>query len=310
MKLLLLLAFFVSSLNAAQNDLKEVLGELTNPTINSMMIFTSQDSVNSGSYNFSNIDSDLTILHAPFVLNLKPFTPRWNIFLMGGAGYGILSAHNIYNANGVDILDGLSLINYSAGIGSGIRYQTDFGLSFAAGIEIIYSLTSFAAISSDSSAQEIIDSINNLLKAEHTQSFSNKSIVKIEYDKIFNNYRPYASISASFYGTNTSFDLEDIISLSSNSSLYQLKGGFESPHLYNFTNNQYLTIESYISGNLLDGTVKDVLETDHYFMGGVVGYLYSKEYLKFAHRYFIEYNILEGKGISGYNLGLGFSIDF
>ena len=71
----------------------------------------------------------------------------------------------------------------------------------------------------------------------------------------------------------------------------------------------YFTLEGYLNANYLNGKVQDTVKFDKFLSIGAVAYIYTKN-IQWIKRYFVEINKIKGNGLSGYNIGLGFTIDY
>ena len=84
--------------------------------------------------------------------------------------------------------------------------------------------------------------------------------------------------------------------------------GAESEKLFHYSRS-YLTLEAYLNGNYLFGEVKDVVKFDSYMSIGSVAYWYDNN-VSWIKRYFFEMSTIRAEGLEGYNIGLGFTINY
>jgi len=87
-RLFFLCIFFVNILEASSTQTEDTINSVNIATINTLLIFTSQDGLNSGIYHFTNTpqEIDMTIYHLPFMYNFKSDT-NFNFFVVGNVGY-------------------------------------------------------------------------------------------------------------------------------------------------------------------------------------------------------------------------------
>jgi hypothetical protein len=83
----------------------------------------------------------------------------------------------------------------------------------------------------------------------------------------------------------------------------------ESDKLFEYGQN-YLSVEGYIKGHHLSGEVADVVEFSNYYSVGGVLYYNTPKSPWWASRFFLELSSVDGDGLSGYNVGVGFTLDF
>ena len=142
MRVILVAILLVGYLFAKDVQNQDTINKINNATVNALLIFTSQEGLNSGLYHFTNteVDVDMEIYHLPFTYHFKA-DENINYFLVGNVGYS-----RTYLAGEVQDLPNSSVLNYlnhiqtyTAGIGGGIRYEFKKDLFISGGVEIIYS---------------------------------------------------------------------------------------------------------------------------------------------------------------------------
>ena len=84
-KFALLLILTTPILSAETVD--EVAKKAHLASINTLLIFTSQDSLNSGLYHFTKVGVDMHVYHLPFSYTLNPNDDSIEYFLVGNVGY-------------------------------------------------------------------------------------------------------------------------------------------------------------------------------------------------------------------------------
>ena len=278
-------------------------------TINTLLIFTSQDGLNSGLYHFTNteVDVDMEIYHLPFVYNIKSDTDL-NYFLVGNIGYSRTSLAG--TAQKLDAPATLNYLNhiqtYTAGIGGGIRYEIYDDIKLSTGVELIYSRSGASVKDSDSDFENAIEDFFN---ANHSDNISYKFFALGEYRPIFYEYKPYLTLSYKLYETKSDFSVDEILSFSSESSVATLSIGVETPQFFKFNKNSF-SAEFYLNANYLSGIVSDVIKVNKYHSFGGVAYYNTPKTPWWASRFFLELNKAKGDGLDGYNVGLGFTLDF
>ena len=306
-KLSILLFFIFSlSLNLYAQTIEDVAKKAHLANINTLLIFTSQEGLNSGLYHFTNVGVDMEVYHLPFSFNLASDNSQLEYFIVGNVGYSrVFISKDIVIPPSSRLNYKNHLQTYTAGLGGGARYKMSNTLNFSLGGELIYS-RSGASISQPD--DNIGDAISDFFNKEYNDNFSYKFFAESEYKPKVEGFKPYAKASYKLYETKSSFSFEEFGSFSTQSSIFTLTFGAESERLFTY-NRSYLTLEAYLNGNYLFGEVKDVVEFDSYASIGSVAYWYNDS-ISWIERYFFELNTIRADGLEGYNIGLGFSIDY
>ena len=292
------------------NNPGESVGKINSATINALMIFTSQEGLNSGEYLFTNtpVDLKMEIYHLPFLYNFHS-TTNLNYFIVGNVGYSKVSLNGDSelipgNEEGLNSFNDIKV--YTAGLGGGFRYQLYNKLYFSLGAEFIYSRMGIS-IKSD---KPLGGAIEDFFNKNYSENLTYKFFALAEYRPTFYEFKPYITLGHKVYETKSSFSLEDLSSFHSASSVSSLALGVETPPLYSYTQDNFLTVETYFQGHALNGIVKDVAKIDRYGSFGSVLYWNTLQDPWWTSRFFFEAAIINADGLSGYNLGAGFTLDF
>ncbi len=274
--------------------------------INTLLIFTSQEGLNSGHYNFSNVGVRMDLYHLPFIYHFHSDT-KLNSFVVGNVGYS-----RVYLNEDIEIPDGVRLDydnhlrTYTAGLGGGLRYKLIPTLSILGGVEFIYSTS---GVSIKKPKGHIGDVIEDFFNKNYNQNISYKFFTSLEYRQEIEGYKPYAIVNYKIYDTKSTFTFDTLSKIQTQSSITTLSLGVESPKLMEFSQN-YLTLEGYYHANFLSGSVKDVVKFGEFNALGSVLYYYTPDKPWWASRFFFELNAVKASGLDGYNVGVGFTVDF
>ncbi len=274
-------------------------------SINTLLIFTSHEGLNSGQYHFTDVGIDMEIYHLPLTYQFKS-NKKINYFLVGSLGYSrvfISKEIDIPPSTGLDYNNHLR--TYIAGIGGGARYRLTEDITISGGLEFLYSKSGVSVKSPD---DDIGEAIQDLFKQNYNDNLSYKIFAKLDYIKDINEYKTYAKLSYKLYETKSSFTWDEAASFKSQSSVSSLVLGAQTPRVLEFDKN-YVAIEGYINFNYLTGQVPDVVHFNAYGSVGVVSYLYTPDEDLWISRYFLEVSTVHSSGLSGYNVGVGFTID-
>ncbi len=275
--------------------------------LNTLLIFTSQDGLSSGQYNFTHIGVQMNILHLPFKVQIESNT-NLNLFFVGNIGYSRTFISDIKIKKSIDVrLDIDSHIRtYTAGLGAGIRYKIAKKFTFSGGMEVIYSRSGVSLKATDNS---IGDAIEDFFRQNYNDNLSYKFFTELEYRPIVAEYKPYAKLSYEVYETKSKFNYEELSKFTTASSVIKLSLGVESEPLYNFGVN-YITLETYFNANYLSGVVSDVTQLNKFATFGGIFYYNTPQKKFWSSRYYIEASTVQEKGLEGYNFGIGMSLAF
>ena len=275
--------------------------------INALLIFTSQEGLSSGHYRFTDIGVDMDIYHLPFNYQLPSQENGINYFVVGNVGYSrTFLSEDIEVSPGGRLDYDNHLRTYTAGIGGGIRYEAQKNFYFSGGFELIYSRSGASVRKPD---DDIGDAIEDFFDQNYNDNISYKLFADMLYQPIGYRYKPYAKLSFKLYETKSTFEFDDLASFQSHSNITTLTLGVETPKLLNSDGN-YLTLEGYINGNYLTGQVTESTKVDTYGTLGTVAYWYTPRYPAWADRFFLELSTVNASGLEGYNIGIGFTLNF
>lgn len=303
MKRLFVLLLLLVELNA--EEVGDIINKVNAATVNTLLIFTSQEGLNSGKYTFTKMPTNVNmdIYHLPFTYNFASDTDI-NYFIVGNTGYSRVYLDDKRSSGAPSIsLDSFNQIQtYTAGIGGGIKYKPSKDLSISGGLEVIYS-------SSGISIKETGGPISDFFNKNNTDNISYKIFTLLEYRPIVYDFKPYVTLGYKLFETKSELTVEKAFSFTSESSVASLSLGVESPKLYSF-DKQNITLEGYIIAHYLGGTVREVVQFETYRSIGAVAYYNTPAGPWWASRFFIEANTVNSQGLEGYNFGIGFTIDF
>lgn len=303
---LFILFCFVLTVNSYAKTIEQIAQETYLSNINTILIFTSQDSISSGTYRFTKVNITMDIYHLPFIYHIKS-TKRYNSFLVGNLGYS-----KVYLSKDSVPIDGITLDydseikTYTAGIGGGIRYNITKNIGILGGMEIIYSRSGSDIKTSNT---DITSSVENIFNKNYTDNYTYKFFTLAEYNTTVQEFKPYASLGYKLYQTKSNLDLDSAHTFTTQSSVTTLTLGVESPKLYRYNAN-YLTLEGYFKSNYIAGDIAKTIKFDSYETAGFVTYWYTPDYPKSIKRFFIDINTVRSIGLEGYNVGIGFSANF
>ena len=304
--LFLLLLFYPGQLKANESS-QRAAQNIQQANINALMVFTSQEGLSSGRYRFTDIGLQMDVYHLPFLLQLDVGNEWFNMFVMGNFGYSRTTADEEIDLPQFPAISIEKQLNtYTGGLGSGVRLQTPWDIDILTGIELIYSRTGVHTNRIDT---EVGGAIEDFFKGQYNSNLTYKLLLQLDYKKIIRGFTVSSKFSHAFYETKTEFDVAALASFSTQASVSTLGVAVETPHLFT-VGGLPLTLEGYLNGNLLGGDIVDAVAFDTYSAFGIVAYLYTDGRLSWAERFFVECNGVDSNGLDGYNIGVGFTLDW
>ena len=303
----LLIFFFAISVSYVHAETIEEIAEKAHlANINTLLIFTSQDGLSSGRYNFTNVGVDMEVYKLPFTYQFESEKPL-NYFMIGNVGYS-----RTFISQEIEIPPSSRLNydnhirTYTAGLGGGVRYKATEDIHFSGGVQLIYSRSGASVKKPD---DQIGDAIEDFFNQDYNDNISYELLAIAEYKPVINDFKPYAAASYKLYETKSTFEFDEFLSFDTESSVTRLAVGFETPGLLHYHSN-YLTLEAYVNGNYLTGAVVKSVKFNSYSAVGAVVYWYTPGAPRWAGRFFLEASTVQSDGLDGYNIGVGFTADF
>lgn len=303
----LLAFFYITTTVLHAETAKEIAEKAHLASINALLIFTSQDGLSTGRYNFTNVGVDMEVYKLPFTYHFQSKNSPVDYFLVGNVGYS-----RVFISELVDIPPNSRLNydnhlrTYTAGLGGGVRYKATDEIRFSGGVELIYSRS---GASVKKSGDKLGDAIEDFFNQDYNDNITYDFFSIAEYRPVINDYKPYAELSYSLYETSSTFSFNEFVTFDTQSSVTALALGVETPELLKRDRN-YLTLEVYVHGNYLTGAVVQAVQFDKYRSVGVVAYWYTPDSPWWAERFFFEASAVQSSGLDGYNVGVGFTVDF
>lgn len=293
--------------NAYADSVEEIAKKAHLANINALLIFTSQDSLNTGLYHFTNVGVDMRVYNLPFSYNFDSKNSLVDYFIVGNIGYS-----NVSISKDIDIPPNSNLNydnhmrTYTAGLGGGVRYKASKEVHISGGLEFIYSRSGASVKKPD---DDIGDAIEDFFNQQYNDNLSYKLFALVEYKPKIKNFKPYAKLSYKLYETKSTFTFDELTTFSTESSVTTFLLGAETQELLNYNAN-YLTLEAYFNVNYLSGAIEKSVKFNSYSTLGAVAYWYIPHTVSLVERLFFEVSTIKADGLKGYNLGIGFSIDY
>lgn len=273
--------------------------------INAILIFTTQSGLTPGKYTFTKNNTVLDTFHLAGKYNLEPFSENFNFFFGGLIGYSEIARTNEVNQTSERLTTDNMLRTYSAALGGGIRYFNDSGFSLSGEMELVYSRMGYAWKKENKLGKFIED----LFDSSYVDILTFHVTGMAKYQKEWNGFFPYAVLLLELYETKSAFSVEQITKFTTQSSVANVVIGVESPPLVHY-NKMYMSLEGYFVESFLGSDLPQVVGFDRYSTVGGLAYWYVPNDLKYIRRFYIEVSTTHADGMHGYNIGLGFSLDY
>jgi hypothetical protein len=315
--LFLLLALSLKSAPLPENLAKDVYLA----TVNAAIVFTSQDGLSSGIYRFTKVGVDMRMYNLPLAYQFDPLSENTNFFMVFDLGYSdTRNSADVQNVDPATEPDDpiLKLDNrlqtYIGGIGGGLRYRLSGHSDLSFGAEILYSRVGISVRTSNGLGGSDVE---NFFKEDFNENFSYKLFAQYDYQRLYRGYQTYFTLNYKLYKTLSELNLTDlvndvvgdVVSLNSQTYVATLIIGFETDPLYSY-NGMNLTLEPFVKANYIGGDLAEVTKLKTYGTLGFAMYWNTPKKSAYISRYFIEPSTARGEGLEGFNLSLGFSLDF
>ena len=308
MRLRIFLLLFASTLSfsaSLQKSAGSIAQDIHNANINALLIFTSQDGLTSGNYHFTHVGVDMKTYTLPFLFPISSSYTNLDYLIVGNLGYSeVRLAKDIQD---FPLLTAQNFLRtYTAGLGGGLRYHLSSEWSADVGMELIYSSVGLSMRENSSSLSDFIEDIFN---KNYNTNLTYKFFSSLTYRKKIQDIYFYTTFSMEFFDTKSSFSITSLGKFSSQSFLATLNTGFETQPLYRYK-RYYFTSELYAKYNNLQGQAASSVGFNNFYNLGAVGYWYNEKKNFWIQRYFLELSTAQVDGLEGYNVGIGFSVDF
>jgi len=277
--------------------------------INTLLIFTSESGLSSGKYQFTKRDFKMETYSLPFRHHFEPFNEKMNLFIGGGVGYSITrldtQTTEVKSGKSLELTHDNKLQTYTAGLGLGLRYKSEMGIDFLGSGGLIYSRVGTSVSPND----EIGEAIKDFFDGEYNDNITYKFLLAAEYIKEFEGYKPYIKMDAKSYDTKADFTLDALSGFDTQSRAASISVGAEIPSILK-QEEDYLSLEAYVKLNFLNGDITDVVLFEKYMNIGGIAYWNTPQSPLWAKRFYTEVSTVRAEGLEGYNVGIGFTIDY
>jgi len=309
LRLFFLLGLFISLW--AKTPEEETAEKVYLANINTLLIFTQESGLSSGKYRFTKSNFKMESYNLPFTYHFKPFNEKMNWFIDGGVGYSITkliteTAVSIPgNGGDLELTHDNKLKTYTGGLGGGLRYRSDFGVNFSIGAGLIYSRVGTSITPKD----DVGDVIKDFFDSNYNDNITYKFLLLAEHEKDIFGYTTYFKAGVKHYETKSDFTFSELSSFRAQSNIATLSMGVETKPFFKYKEKN-VSFEPYVKVNYIQGDVKDVVQFSRYINLGLVAYYNTPKLPTWAKRFYLEVSTVRAEGLEGYNVGIGFTLDY
>jgi hypothetical protein len=270
---------------------------------NTLLFFTSENIISSGSYEFGSSDQTLDTLFFPMTHHFESDSDFYNFFVNGSVGYSKYQENNIDLRN--DGLDELDIKTYALKLGGGIRMNIFKDADMMIGGAYIYS-----KVKSDYKTPDPLDTGDVLDQAldyvfNTDRDFDTYELfTSIGYHPTINEYKPYFNADIRYFDTKIDDPYATVSD--SASTISKLKIGVITPSVISIKELP-LKLEFYASDVLLWGDMKEALESDNFYVLGTTFHLGTSGMSDWISEVSFDINIVKGDNFDGFNFGFGFN---
>jgi len=310
MRVFLLLALLIRFV-WAESTPEEAAQKAYLANINALMVFTTKEGLNSGVYEFTRANTTMYVLHLPLAYQFDAFKKGWNLFVIGSVGYSEttmtteLNRTTLSTGSPIALTTTNMLQTFVGGVGGGVRYREESGISASVGAEVLLSRVGIT----NRDQNQAGDIVEGFFKGKFNDNISYRLFLMGEYRREWSGFQPYATLSYELYETKSAFNFSALSKFTTQTSVTSFAIGSESPPLIH-KDAMYLTLEGYLRGSYLGGDITKVVQLDGYGTVGGVGYWYVKDTVAYVKRFYLEVSTIQADGLRGYNVGIGLSLDY
>jgi len=301
-KLTLLLLLSTLILSQAHADLRGEMEDVYVKAANTILFFTSEDIISSGTYEFGDEDSILDTTFLPLTHHFESDSDFYNFYINGSIGY---SKYREDNLNIRGSLDAIKIKTYALKMGGGVRMNILEDTDMMIGGSYIYSkvnsdyITTQPLRSSDP-VDRALDYVFNSDNDFDTYEF----FTSVGYHPTINEYKPYVTADIRYFDTKIDDPYATISDVTS--TISKLKVGVITPPVTAIVGLP-LKLEFYASEVFISGDMNEAIDTDNFFVAGTTFHLGTTTLNDWVSEVSFDVNIVRGDNLDGFNWGFGFS---
>ncbi|RLA68974.1 MAG: hypothetical protein DRG09_06890 [Epsilonproteobacteria bacterium] len=270
---------------------------------NTILFFTSENIISSGSYEFGSDDSTLDTTFFPVTHHFESDSDFYNFYVNGSIGYSKFREEGDYRGN--NSIDKIKMKTYALKLGGGVRMNILEDTDMMIGGSYIYS-----KVNSDYVATQPLNS-SNILDRELDYVFNSDNdfntyefFTSIGYHPTVNEYKPYVRADIRYFDTKIDdphATISDVIS-----TISKLKVGVVTPPVTSIEGLP-LKLEFYASEVFISGDMREALDSNNFYVLGTTFHLGTNTLNDWVSEVSFDINIVRGDNLDGFNWGFGFS---
>ncbi len=275
--------------------------------VNTILFFTSENIISSGSYEFSSEDETLDTHFFPLTHHFESDSDFYNFYVNGSIGYSKYRLENI--DRGAGSLDTIKIKTYALKLGGGVRMNILEDTDMMVGASYIYSkvnsdyITTQPLSPSDSAQGQIDRALDYVFNSDNDFN-TYELFTSVGYHPTINKYKPYVRADIRYFDTKIDdphASITDVVS-----TISKLKVGVVTPPVTDIAGLP-LKLEFYASEVFIGGDMADALDTDNFFVAGTTFHLGTSTLNDWVSEVSFDVNIVRGDNLDGFNWGFGFS---
>ena len=289
-------------LSQANADFQNELENVYIKSDNTILFFTSENIISSGSYELGDEDSTLDTFFFPMTHHFESDSDFYNFYVNGSIGYSKYEEKNIDLRGSLDEID---IKTYALKLGGGVRMNILKDTDMMIGGAYIYS-----KVNSDYKTPQPLDSSDPIDRAldyvfNSDNDFNTYELfTSIGYHPTINEYKPYVSADIRYFDTEIDDPYATIEDTTS--TISKLKIGVITPPVTTIKGLP-LKLEFYASDVILNGDMKNALDTDNFYVLGTTFHLGTATLNEYVSDVSFDINMVRGDNLDGFNFGFGFS---
>ena len=284
-------------------DLRNEMEDVYIRAANTILFFTSEDIISSGSYEFGDDDSTLDTKFLPLTHHFESDSDFYNFYVNGSIGYSKYKEKNLEIRGSLDEID---IKTYALKLGGGVRMNILEDVDMMVGASYVYSKvnshykTPLKPLNQDDPLDRALGYVFN-----GDDSFNTYELfTSIGYHPTINEFEPYVLGDIRYFDTTIDdpyTTISDVVS-----TISKLKVGVTTPPVTS-VNGLPLRLEFYASEVFISGDMSTAMDTDSFFVAGTTFHLGTATLIKQVSEVSFDINIVRGKNLDGFNWGFGFS---
>lgn len=280
-----------------QNEVENVYVKAAN----TLLFFTSENIISSGSYTFGNDDQTLDTFFFPLTHHFESDSDFYNFYVNGSIGYSKYEEKNIDFRGSLDEID---IKTYALKLGGGVRMNILKDTDLMIGGAYIYSKVNSDYITPQALTTDPIDKVLDYVFNKNDQFNTYEVFTSLGYHPTINEYKPYASADIRYFDTKIDDPFATISDTAS--TISKLKIGVVTPAVTSI-DSLPLKLEFYASDVLVYGDMRDALDTDNFYVLGTTFHLGTQTMSEWVSEVSFDINMVRGDNLDGFNFGFGFS---